>query len=140
LLVAYDTEDGFDARSVLLADAAAESLRNLGNNWTNTVVDHEAVAYEATAELSDGQVFLVEDPATLADFAPLYELVEEAAELPALAATQIDRKISLYAVVAGDAERVGLFKRSDPRMGYTGGRRFLAVLEERLERIEAPTF
>ncbi len=140
LLVAYDTADGLEARSVNLGHAAADGLRDLSREWLGTIEDHVDVAYEATAELADGQVFLIEDPPVLADFAPLYQLAEQAAELPPLAVDQLDRRISVYGLVAGDANRIALFKRSDPRIGYTGGRRLLAVLSERLERLQEPAF
>lgn len=140
LLVAYDTSEGIDARGVRLEEGAADGLRGLSRDWLNTLGEHAVVSYEATAELSDREVFLIEDPATLADFQDLYQLAEQAAELPSLAVDEIDRRISLYAVVTGDTDRIALFKRSDPRIGYSGGRRFLAILEERLTRLEEPAF
>ncbi len=140
LLMAYEKSDGLEARGVNLGQAAASGLRDLSRDWLGTIEDNVVVPYEATAELADGQVFLVEDEDVLADFAPLYELAAQAAELQPLAVDQVDRRISVYGVVAGDANRIALFKRSDPRIGYSGGRRFLAVLGERLERLVDPAF
>ena len=56
----------------------------------------------------------------------------------ALAVDQVGERISVCGVVAGDTNRLGLFKRSDPRIGFSGRRRFLAVLGERLERLKEP--
>ena len=140
LLVAYETTDGIEARSVNLAHGAAEGLRELGGDWTRGLETYAEVPYEATAELSDGQVFLIDDAPTLADLTPLYDLAGQVAELPVLAAPDIDRRISVYGVVAGDEPRIALFKRSDPRIGYASGRRFLSILHERLERLERPAF
>lgn len=140
LLVAYENPDGIEARNVNLGQAAADGLRTLGRDWLDILNGHVVVPYEATAELAEGQVFLVEDGDVLADFAPLYQLAAQASELAPLAVTQVDRRISVYGVVAGDANRIALFKRSDPRIGYSGGRRFLAVLGERLERLDEPAF
>lgn len=140
LLVAYEAPDGFEARNVNLGRPAADGLRTLGRDWLDGVAGSVVVPYEATAELGDGEVFLVEDPDVLTDLAPLYELVSQASELPPLAVGQVDRRISVYGVVAGGANRVGFFRRSDPRIGFSGGRRLLAVFGERLERLEEPAF
>lgn len=140
LLVAYEIPDGFEARNVNLGQPAADGLRTLGRDWLDGVGGQVVVSYEATAELGDGEVFLVEDADVLTDFAPLYEFAAQASELPPLAVDQVDRRISVYGVVAGDANRIGFFKRSDPRIGFSGGRRLLAVLGERLERLEEPAF
>ena len=140
LLVAYQNPDGFEARSVTLGETAAAGLRDLSREWLATLENYVDVPYEATAELADGQVFLIEDPNTVAELAPLYDLANQAVELPPLAVDDLDHRISMYALVAGNEERIALFRRSDPRIGYTGGRRWLAVFGERLEQLDTPAF
>lgn len=140
LMVAYEADDGFDARNVLLAENAAEGLRAIAQDWLGSIATCQTVSYEATAELAEREVFLIEDEADLEDFAPLYELADQAAELPVLSAQQVNERLALYAVVAGSENRVAFFKKTDPRIGYTPGTRLLAILGQRLRELDEPAF
>lgn len=138
-MVAHDPA-AKDAYRIALSTGAANGLRTLSQQWIDDLGDRIVVPYEATAELAEGEVFLIEDEATLADLQPLYGVAANATDLPTIPADELDQRIALYAVVAGAGDRIGLFKRSDPRIGYQGKRTFLAILDERLERLEGPTF
>jgi hypothetical protein len=129
-----------DAYRISLSAGAADGLRTLSHEWVEDLGDRVVVPYEATAELADGEVFLIEDAATLADLRPLYGVASEVVDLPTIPADGLDQRIAIYAVVAGEGDRIALLKRSDPRIGYRGKRTFLATLDERLERLDVPTF
>jgi hypothetical protein len=129
-----------DAYRISLSAGAADGLRTLSHEWVDALGGRAVVPYEATADLSDGEVFLIEDEATLADLQPLYGVASEATDLPTIPADELDQRIALYAVVAGEVDRIALLKRSDPRIGYRGKRTFLATLDDRLELLEGPTF
>ena len=129
-----------DAHRISLSTGAADGLRTLSQEWIEDLGDRAVVPYEATAELAEGEVFLIEDEETLADLRPLYDVAADATDLPTIPAAELDQRIALYAVVVGETDRIALLKRSDPRIGYRGKRTFLAILDERLERLEGPTF
>jgi hypothetical protein len=138
-MVAHDPA-AEDAYRMSLSTGAANGLRNLSQEWLGGLVDRVVVPYEATAELAEGEVFLIEDETTLADLEPLYGVAADATDLATISEDDLDQRIALYAVVAGEGDRIALLKRSDPRIGYRGKRTFLAILDERLERLEGPTF
>lgn len=139
LMVARDPA-GEDAHRISLSEGAAQGLRTIGQEWAEGLGTKAVVPYEATAELDSGEVFLIEDEETLTDLEPLYGVAANTADLQTIPVDELDQRIALYAVVVGEEERIALLKRSDPRIGYRGKRTFLAVLDERLERLEGPTF
>lgn len=138
-MVARDPAAG-DAYRISLSAGAADGLRTLSQEWIDGLGGRVVVPYEATAELAEGEVFLIGDEETLTDLQPLYEMAADATELPTIPTDELDQRIALYAVVVGEVDRIVLLKRSDPRIGYRGKRTFLAILDERLERLEGPTF
>jgi len=140
LLVVYEGADDLDGRNVRLSNGAASDLKEIGLAWVNALESYDEVAYEATAELAESEAFLIGDPDVLSDLDPLYRLVTSTPDLPTVSVDDLDERIGVYGVVAGGDEPVALLKKSDPRIGYTGGRRYLAVFNERLQRLEDPAF
>lgn len=128
------------AHRISLSRGAADGFRALSHEWLEDLRDRAVVPYEATAELADGEVFLIEDQDMLADLRMLYGAAANATDLPTIPADELDQRIALYGVVVGEENRIALLKRSDPRIGYRGKRTFLASLDERLERLDSPTF
>jgi hypothetical protein len=139
LMVAQDPA-AQEAYRLDLSANAADGLRVLSQEWVEGLEARTVAPYEATAELAEGEVFLIEDADTLADLHPLYGVAAGATDLPTMPVDQLDQRIALYAVVVGHEDRIALLKRSDPRIGYRGKRTFLAVLDQQLERLEGPTF
>ena len=124
LMVAHDAA-AEEAYRLDLSANAADGLRALCQEWVESLETRAVAQYEATAELAEGEVFLIEDQPTIADLQPLYGVAANAAELPTIAVGQLNQRIALYAVVVGQEERIALLKRSDPRIGYRGKRTFL---------------
>lgn len=140
LMVGYLSKKEMTGKKLTLGQGATQALRDLGKDWVSQLNGNSVVPYEASSELRDGEVFLVDDEEGLAELSPLYAIAEQTAELPQLSQDAVDQRITAYAVVAGGADRIALFKRSDPRLGYSGGRRVIGILKQRLEEIEDPTF
>jgi hypothetical protein len=140
LVVAWASDDGLEAGNVRMSEAASGQLRDLALGFAQDLQDSEIVTYTGDAELEGDEVFLITDEAVLAELEPILALGQDAVAHADVEANQLDDRIRLYGVAAGDNDRIFLVRRSDPRIGYTPGRPFLAVFEERLEALGEPTF
>lgn len=134
------TPPAFEFHAVRLSSDIATDFREIARTWLAGLQDHTVVPYEAMTELDSNEVFLIEDPETLAELQDLSGLVNVAVELPELPASGLDHKLGLYGVVAGDDDRVVFMKRSDPQVGHSRSRGLIASFRARLERLTAPTF
>lgn len=128
-----------EPRKLTLADSAATSFRDLGRGMLALLQGRAVLPYHADAELDSDEVFLLDDAETLRELSDLRDLAKNAATLPTSAPNQLDVSISLYAVVAGDSDRIAMVRRVDPKIKYKAGG-FLAIAGERLTRLEEPAF
>ena len=97
------------------------------------------VAYEANAELNSGEVFLIEEDATLVELNAFTVFADDIGAIQAVSPGELDLKIKFYAVAVGDQDRVVYVKKTDPSVAHKAGR-FFAVGQERLTRVQEPDF
>jgi hypothetical protein len=139
LIVARMEDGAVEGNRLLMNQGAAESFRDLCVVARDRVDSLETTKYATTAELGEGQFFLIDDEATLSELAAFTQLATSLGDLPTIAPADLDLAVRLYAVALGDKDRVLFVRRADPRLNYRRGR-ILAIGEERLERVEGPSF
>ncbi len=128
-----------EARKLNLADDAAGGFRALCRGAVESVSERSVIPYNADAELTEGQVLVLDDPESLLELADLRALASQAATLPDTSPKQLDMRIQLYAAVVGDAERAVFVRRVDPQIRSKSGG-FLAIAQNQLRRLEEPAF
>lgn len=139
LLVGRMNDDTIDARRLLLQKDAASAFRDQCADTRKRIAGSRSVPYGTNAELDAGEVFIIDDAATLLEIGSFRALSEDLAAIPTVAATDLDSAIKLYTVVLGDTNPIVFVRRTDPRITYGTGR-FLAIGRERLARLNEPAF
>lgn len=118
------------------ADALCEQCRVA----RDLISEGAPVSYTATAELDDGEFFVIDDAETLAELGAFRRLADNLGAIPQVTPAALDLAIKLYAVAVGnETDRILFVRRTNPRLAHRAGR-FLALGQERLTRIEGPVF
>lgn len=125
--------------NVRLSAAAARSFRSLCEETVEVIADSRQRRFTADSELNPGEVFLLTSQRDRTELEPLREIADQASSLPPLSARELDARVDLYGIAAGDRDRAFFVRRTDPRIGYQRGR-FIATFGERLKILEEPTF
>ncbi|MDX6287692.1 MAG: hypothetical protein QOG53_3177 [Frankiales bacterium] len=133
------TAGGLEARKLSIASDAAAAFRDLCQNTVDSLANRSAVGYTADAELTSSEVFVLDDPQSLAELADLQAFAGRASTLPTIAPRDLDLSIQLYAVVAGRRPRAVFVRRVDPQIKYKAGG-FLAIAGQQLRMLEEPAF
>lgn len=139
LVVARGSGEAFEPHKLHLAAEAADGLRELCRSALDETRSRTEVPYTPTAELSDGEAFVISDGETLGEIEDLISLGTSASTLPHEAPADLDGKIQLYAIVVGDSKRSTFLRKVDPVLRPSGGRMF-AIGGDRLRRVEEPAF
>lgn len=140
VVVGRQGADGdIEAAKLALAHDASEAFRDQGHDCLQDLRRRRAVPYTVDAELDRNEAFVLDDPDDLAELSDLTALADLAATLPITPPRDLGLGIQFYGVVFGDAARVTLVRRSDPKIAYRRGR-WLAIAGERLTKLEEPAF
>jgi hypothetical protein len=132
-------DDTIQTAKVALAGNAAEGFRELCRAAIDRMATRQPVPYTADAQLDAGEVFILDDKASLEELADLRGLNQSAATLPLTAPRDLDPSIQFYAVVVGNSSRALFLRKTDPQIKYRSGR-FLAVAGQQLSKLEEPAF
>lgn len=133
------SEIGLERRKLNLATDAASSFRVLCDDAVQSLQGHSVLAYNADAELTGCEVFVLDDAESLRELTDLRALATQAATLPNTSPKALDLSVQFYAVIVGDAHRAVFIRRVDPQIRYKAGG-FLAIAETQLRRLEEPAF
>ncbi|MXZ29705.1 MAG: hypothetical protein F4Z22_02435 [Acidimicrobiia bacterium] len=140
LTVGRIVDDTIEASHLALDRGAAHALREQCHVARDRISEGTPASYTATAELDDGEFFVIDDAETLADLGAFRSLVDNLGAIPQVTPADLDLTIKLYAVAVGDeTDRVLFVRSTNPRLTHRAGR-FLAIGRERLARIEEPVF
>ncbi len=140
LTVGRMVDDTIEASHLALDRGAAHALREQCHGARDRIGEGMPASYTATAELDDGEFFVIDDAETLADLGAFRGLVHDLGAIPQVTPAELDLTIKLYAVALGDeTDRVLFVRSTNPRLPHRAGR-FLAIGQERLTRIEGPAF
>ena len=128
------------ANHLALDRDAADALREQCHVARNLISEGVPASYTATAELDDGEFFVIDDAETLAELGAFRTLAENLGAIPQVTPVELNLAIKLYAVAVGnESDRILFVRRTNPRLAHRAGR-FLAIGQERLTRIEGPVF
>jgi len=130
---------GLDAHKLNLDESAVARFRAFVRTAVDDLEARTAIAYQADAELSGKEAFVIDDHETMTELADLVDLSTASIDLPVIAPSQLDTSIQLYAVVVGNDDRIVFVRRVDPVVHHKAGR-FLAIGSERLKEVTEPTF
>jgi len=140
LTVGRMVDDTIEASHLVLDQDAAHALREQCHVARDRISEGIPASYTATAELDDGEFFVIDDAETLAELGAFRSLVHDLGVIPQVTPAELDLTIKLYAVAVGDeADRILFVRSTNPRLTHRAGR-FLAIGRERLTRIEGPVF
>ncbi len=134
-----DADGRLAGSKLVLGDDAAEAFREQCRNVLDTMAAGTAVPYSGGAELADDQFFVIDDRETLEELAAVAELRDSIETLPLIRPADLDVTVQLYAIAAGDDDRILFVRRANPRIPFGSGR-FLAIGRERLTRVGQPVF
>ena len=126
-------------RWAFLAQDAADGFRDQCIVTRDCIAQRTPASYATTAELDDGEFFVIDDSSTLEELSAFGQLAESIGAIPTITPADLDVSVKLYAVAIGDDERIVFVRRSDPRLSHKAGR-FLAIGAERLTRVDGPAF
>ena len=128
------------ANHLALDHDAADALREQCHVAHNRIGEGAPASYTATAELDDGEFFVIDDTDTLAELVAFRSLADNLGAIPQVTPAELDLTIKLYAVAVGnESDRILFVRRTNPRLAHRAGR-FLAIGQERLKRIDGPVF
>ena len=140
LAVGRMVEHSIAANRLALDGDAADTLREHCRDTSGRIDEGVPVPYTATAELGDGEFFVIDDDETLAELGEFRVLVDNLGAIPQVTPAELDLTIKLYAVAVGnDSDRILFVRGANPRLTHKAGR-VLAVRRERLTRIDGPVF
>lgn len=139
LTVGKMSEEELEASRLLLSEDAAGAFRE------QCLLAHERIerstptSYTTNAELSSGEIFIIDDESTLDELGAFRSLGDDIGNIPEISPADLDVNVKLYAVAAGDDERLVFVRKTDPRMSHKAGG-FLAIGEQRMKKVEGPVF
>ena len=140
LAVGRMVDNTIEANRLALDGDAADALREHCRDSRDRIGAGVPVSYTATAELGDGEFFVIDDDETLAELGAFRGLVDDLGAIPQVAPAELDLTIKLYTVAVGnDSDRVLFVRSTSPRLTHKAGR-ILAVRRERLVRVDGPVF
>ena len=128
------------ANHLALDRDAADALREQCHAARKLISEGAPASYTATAELDDGEFFVIDDAETLAELGAFRTLAENLGAIPQVTPVELNLAIKLYSVAVGnESDRILFVRRTNPRIPHRAGR-FLAIGQERLKRIDGPVF
>lgn len=140
LTVGRMVDDTIEATHLALDRDAANALREQCQVVRGRISEGTPASYTATAELDEGEFFVIDDAETLAELGAFRSLVDDLGGIPQVTPADLDLTIKLYAVAVGDeTDRVLFVRSTNPRLTHRAGR-FWAIGQERLTQIKGPVF
>jgi Domain of unknown function (DUF4868) len=124
---------------LLLSDDAADAFREHCRAALQAIEAGSPRSYSSGSELANDEFFVIDDAETLAELAVIGDLRSSIETMPVIRPADLDHTIQLYAIAAGNDDRVLFVRRTNPQLSYRAGR-FLAIGRERLARVGDPAF
>lgn len=140
LTVGRLVDNRIEARHLTLGVAAEEGFREQCYLALDHIREGNAASYMASAELTRGEFFVIDDDETLDELGEFRRSADNMGAVPQISANELDLTVKFYTVAVGDeSSRVLFVCSSNPQLSHKPGR-FWAIARERLTRIEGPVF